>query len=185
MIFVGGVGHSSLIQLLDKEKSIPTTVVIMANKEQRDSQYFSSDPESDNFWKNLKYVSLRNQFYGRETHYFDETPSFHVFDNICRLTAQLDLSNKLELCADTPEVGRRFNAATKLPFTYTVDEHHILHAHLKSPDGEKLKTIQFAFSHAFPGLSTFFRIHQKETELVVKGINLPEQHESLTRFFNT
>ncbi len=118
-------------------------------------------------------------------HYFDESPSFHIFDNICRLTAQLDLSDKLELCADTPEVGRRFNAATKLPFTYTVDEYYILHAHLKNFDEERLRTIRFVLSHAFPGLPTFFRVHQTQAELVVKGINLPEQHESLTRFFNS
>jgi hypothetical protein len=174
VIFVGGAAHNSLVHLLDKEKTVPTTVVIMANKELRDSQFFSSDPATDLLWRNLKEVSMRYQFYGREVHYFDEAPSFYVFDNFCRITAQLDLSDKLDICVDTPEVGRRLNAATRLPFTYTVDEHHILHAHLKSFNGEQLKTIQFALSHAFPGLPTFFRVHQKQAELVVKGINLSD-----------
>lgn len=175
VIFIVGAAHRTLFQHLEES----TLGIVMADKNLRDAKYV----DEGEFWMNMQYSEKRNLFYRRPVHYFDDQPTFSQFDLVCQLSAKLDLSNHLVECDTIPEIGNRLNQTTHLPFNYKADEYHILHGQLTGEE-EILKALQKGLAYHMPNLPTFFRMSNGKSELVIKGLNLPEHQATLTRFFN-
>ena len=184
IIFIGGFAHSTLAHVLDRADVVPTEIVIMLDESEPVQTFRRANNHLfASYFPNSTY---RQQIYGRETHYFGQQPSFHLFDKVCHLSERI-IPKTLHPCSEMPSVGKWFNDKMNIPFEYAMDSDSILYAKFSHGDKEKLQVLKTAFSYAFKGLTTFFqdsKTHQNQKELIVQGLNLPDQQQMVQKYFS-
>ncbi|MCX7114707.1 MAG: hypothetical protein NTW08_02180 [Gammaproteobacteria bacterium] len=180
VIFSCGFLHSYLPRFL-RQGIVPSRVIIIdipSQTERYATEFGTAEPFGT--WKRvLSDVKERHSLYQRAVHVFNGVPSFEEFDGLC----QISDSTSLTPC-EPPQIGRDFNHATQLPLTYATNSQHVLFARFQHSDIEKLEAVSQAIQYAFPGVATFFRPNpeSKTKELVISGMNLPDQQHVLAKF---
>lgn len=91
------------------------------------------------------------------------------------------LSALSQAVAPMPFVGQYFNESAKQMFRYYLDDKHMLTAKVQFEDASESQQAEDILNARFPGLSFFFDQKQGKFELIVPGVNLPENAECLKK----
>ena len=195
IIYYGGLAHNELVKAVAGTSFFPAEVILIRDPRHLEllANYAKQIKQVMNFFdtsqiigtvtlnKSLQNQSVRQKFYGQEAYCFDLAPGFSEFDYMFALTGRAQISTHLTDCEETPAIGADFNRLTKAEFKYSLDEQMILHAKISDPEEAKLKSLEMKIHSSYPKLQTFFSKHENQSELIVKGINLPENNFSKRR----